>query len=113
MDESDSLAGFGAFFLSLNSPKGELPLVGDHEATLRLSFIRVKPRFSAQNGNVLNNETGMAPALSLLQTTRMRLNMKAFVYAQFHPVKTMRQFINDRGLYRALILAMLVMNWCF
>jgi hypothetical protein len=39
--------------------------------------------------------------------------MKAIVYAQLHPVKTMKQFINDRGLYRVLILAMLVMNWCF
>ena len=44
---------------------------------------------------------------------RMCLNMKAIVYAQFHPVKTMRQFINDRCLYRMLILAMLVVNWCF
>ena len=39
--------------------------------------------------------------------------MKALVYAQFQPVKTMRQFISDRGLYRALILAMLFVNWCF
>jgi hypothetical protein len=44
---------------------------------------------------------------------RMRLYMKAIVYAQLHPVKTMRQFINDRCLYRTLILALLVMNWCF
>jgi tRNA threonylcarbamoyladenosine modification (KEOPS) complex Cgi121 subunit len=39
--------------------------------------------------------------------------MRAIVYAQFHPVKTMKQFISDRGLYRSLILAMLVANWCF
>ena len=39
--------------------------------------------------------------------------MKALVYAQLQPVKTMNQFINDRRLYRTLILAMLVMNWCF
>lgn len=39
--------------------------------------------------------------------------MKAIVYAQLHPVKTMKQFINDRCLYRTLILAMLVVNWCF
>jgi hypothetical protein len=39
--------------------------------------------------------------------------MKAIVYAQLHPVKNMRQFINDRCLYRMLILAMLVLNWCF
>ena len=43
----------------------------------------------------------------------MCLNMKALFYAQLQPVKTMRQFINDRCLYRTLILAMLVMNWCF
>ena len=39
--------------------------------------------------------------------------MKALVYAQLQPMKTMRQFISDRCLYRTLILAMLVMNWCF
>jgi hypothetical protein len=55
----------------------------------------------------------MPPALSLLQTIRISQCMKALVYAQLHPVKTMRQFINDRCLYRVLILAMLVMNWCF
>ena len=43
----------------------------------------------------------------------MGLNMKAIVYAQLHPVKTMKQFINDRCLYRLLILATLVVNWCF
>ncbi len=39
--------------------------------------------------------------------------MKAFVYAQLHPVKTMRQFISDRHLYRGLIFTFLVLNWCF
>ena len=39
--------------------------------------------------------------------------MKALVYAQLLPVKTMRQFISDRCFYRVLILALLVMNWCF
>ena len=45
----------------------------------------------------------------------MRMNkcMKAIVYAQLHPIKTMKQFINDRSLYRLLILAIMVMNWCF
>ena len=43
----------------------------------------------------------------------MRLNMKAIFYAQLHPVKTMKQFINDRSLYRVLILTMLVADWCF
>ena len=44
---------------------------------------------------------------------RMSQCMKAIVYAQLQPVKTMKQFIDDRGLYRVLILAMLVLNWCF
>lgn len=44
---------------------------------------------------------------------RMRLSMKAIVYAQLHPAKTMKQFINDRSLYRILILGMLLVNWCF
>lgn len=48
-----------------------------------------------------------------MKILRMCLNMKAIVYAQFHPAKTMKQFINDRCLYRMLILAMLVVNWCF
>jgi hypothetical protein len=43
----------------------------------------------------------------------MCLNMKTIIYAQLHPVKTMTQFINDRCLYRVLILGMLVLNWCF
>jgi len=38
--------------------------------------------------------------------------MKAILYAQFQPVKTMKQFISDRCLYRMLILTMLVLNWC-
>ena len=48
-----------------------------------------------------------------MKLLRMSLSMKAIFYAQLHPVKTMRQFISDRHLYRMLILAMLVMNWCF
>ena len=48
-----------------------------------------------------------------MKLLRMCLCMKAIVYAQLHPVKTMRQFISDRRLYRTLILAMLVVNWCF
>lgn len=44
---------------------------------------------------------------------RISLKMRAILYAQLQPVKTMKQFMNDRLLYRTLILAMLVMNWCF
>jgi hypothetical protein len=44
---------------------------------------------------------------------RLSLSMKSFIYAQLQPVKTMRQFIADRYLYRMLILSALVMNWCF
>lgn len=43
----------------------------------------------------------------------MSLFMKKLVIAQLLPTKTMKQFINDRCLYRTLILAMLVLNWCF
>jgi hypothetical protein len=39
--------------------------------------------------------------------------IKTIIYAQLLPVKTMKQFINDRCLYRVLILAVLVLNWCF
>ncbi len=45
--------------------------------------------------------------------TNNGLHMIALVYAQLHPAKTMRQLIDDRCLYRVLILGMLVMNWCF
>jgi hypothetical protein len=43
----------------------------------------------------------------------MSLSMKAILYAQFQPVKTMKQFISDRSLFRTLALGMLVLNWCF
>ena len=39
--------------------------------------------------------------------------MKALIYAQLRPVKTMRQFIEDRILYRMLILVALTLMWCF
>jgi hypothetical protein len=39
--------------------------------------------------------------------------MKAIIYAQLRPVKTMKQFIEDRILYRTLILVALVTMWCF
>jgi hypothetical protein len=38
--------------------------------------------------------------------------MKAIVYAQLFPDKTMKQLINDRLFYRSTILATLVMVWC-
>ena len=43
----------------------------------------------------------------------MRHCMKAILYAQFQPVKTMKQFISDRSLFRTLALGMLLVNWCF
>lgn len=43
----------------------------------------------------------------------MRQCMKAILYAQFQPVKTMKQFINDRSVFRTLLLVMLLVNWCF
>jgi hypothetical protein len=39
--------------------------------------------------------------------------MKSILYAQFQPVKTMRQFIADRCFYRALIFTALVTVACF
>ena len=40
------------------------------------------------------------------------LEMKAVIYAQFNPVKTMRQLIDDRLLIRLGILASLVIAFC-
>jgi hypothetical protein len=48
-----------------------------------------------------------------LEFLRMSLCMKAIIYAQLQPVKTLRQFMSDRRLYRTLILAALVMTYCF
>ena len=39
--------------------------------------------------------------------------MKAIIYAQLHPMKTMKQLINDRVMYRTIIIGALVLNWCF
>jgi len=39
--------------------------------------------------------------------------MKAIFYAQLQPVKTMKQLVSDRRLYRGLILGALVITWCF
>ena len=58
--------------------------------------------------------TGMRRALlASLRAMRTGLCMESFVYTELQPVKTMKQFISDRRLYRTLILALLVMNWCF
>ena len=45
----------------------------------------------------------------------MRTNMciKCFIYRQLRPIKSMKQFIDDRCLYRVLIFALLILNWCF
>jgi hypothetical protein len=37
--------------------------------------------------------------------------MKAKLYAQFNPTKTMSQLINDRALYRVLIVFGLLAAW--
>jgi hypothetical protein len=55
----------------------------------------------------------MALAVVSLRLSMIRPKIIALVNAQLHPVKTLRQFVNDRCLYRVLILALLVMNWCF
>jgi hypothetical protein len=57
---------------------------------------------------------GMALAIvDLSKLLRMSLSMKAIIYAQLQPIKTLKQFVNDRCLYRLLILGMLLVNWCF
>jgi hypothetical protein len=38
--------------------------------------------------------------------------MRAIICAQFNPTKTMGQLINDRSLFRLLILAGLMLAWC-
>jgi hypothetical protein len=40
------------------------------------------------------------------------LNMKAILYAQLNPSKTMKQLIQDRNLYRCVIVASLFLAWC-
>jgi len=40
------------------------------------------------------------------------LIMKAILYAQLNPTKTMRQLVNDRNLYRLAIVSSLLMAWC-
>jgi hypothetical protein len=38
--------------------------------------------------------------------------MKNVIYAQFNPVKTMRQLMDDRCLFRLVILASLLIAFC-
>lgn len=38
--------------------------------------------------------------------------MKALLYAQLNPTKTLGQLVNDRSLYRILALFALVLAWC-
>ena len=44
---------------------------------------------------------------------RMCIDLKALACAQLLPVKTIRQLVNDRCLYRVIILGLLALNWCF
>jgi hypothetical protein len=38
--------------------------------------------------------------------------MKAFLYAQFNPSKTLAQVVNDRNLYRVLLMVALILASC-
>ncbi len=38
--------------------------------------------------------------------------MKSFIYAQLNPTKTMQQLLDDRDLYRLLIIAALLVACC-
>ena len=40
------------------------------------------------------------------------LNMKAILYAQFNPSKTMSQLINDRTVFRLGLVTSLLLAWC-
>ena len=40
-------------------------------------------------------------------------NMKAVIAAQLNPQKTLEQFINDRSLYRLLIVTVLILSACW
>ena len=40
-------------------------------------------------------------------------NMKAVIVAQLNPQKTLEQFINDRSLYRLLIVTVLILSACW
>ena len=39
--------------------------------------------------------------------------MKSIIYSQLYPVKTMKQMVNDRNVYRLIIIGALILNWCF
>lgn len=39
--------------------------------------------------------------------------MKALLYAQINPSKTLRQLVDDRNLYRLMALAALILSWCW
>ena len=67
---------------------------------------------TSKNGPILRIERNVSCNKALVEVIE-NVPMKALVYAQLQPVKTMSQFISDRCLYRMLILAMLVVNWCF
>ena len=38
--------------------------------------------------------------------------MKALLYAQFNPQKTMEQLVNDRAIFRYLIVGILILSVC-
>jgi len=42
----------------------------------------------------------------------IKIKMKALLYAQFNPQKTMEQLVNDRAIYRYLIAAVLILSAC-
>jgi hypothetical protein len=62
-------------------------------------------RFSILRGTAL-------AIVELPKPSVMSVCMKAIIYAQLHPVKILNQFIDDRCLYRLLILGMMVVNCC-
>ena len=48
-------------------------------------------------------------SMSMMRTE----SLKALIRSQLHPVKTLKQMVNDRVLYRSMIAIALVLNWLF
>lgn len=38
--------------------------------------------------------------------------MKAIMWQQINPTKTLKQLVSDRNLFRLIVLAGLAMSWC-
>jgi hypothetical protein len=48
---------------------------------------------------------GLQPAALVASSSKKKKRMRAILYAQFFPVKTLPQLVSDRNLYRLLVLS--------